>query len=72
MIILLNIAFDLIYNPAETQFEESEEKGAQIKMDWTCLFFRRKRGKYGISRLIKYQTIRASKVGKCFFTLRIT
>jgi shikimate dehydrogenase len=38
-----HIAFDLIYNPAETQFlKKAKDEGAQIKTATICLFFKQK------------------------------
>jgi hypothetical protein len=47
-----HIAFDLIYNPAETQFlKKAKDEGAKIKTATICLFLQKKHGKSGINKL---------------------
>jgi shikimate dehydrogenase len=48
-----HIAFDLIYNPAETQFlKKAKDEGAKIKNGYDMLVFKQKKhGKSGINKL---------------------
>lgn len=47
-----HIAYDLIYNPAETQFlKKPSTMAPKPKTDWTCLFSKRKKlGKFGTNK----------------------